>query len=524
MVLCIKQSFWSRETMSGKAPMSDEEEEFGCSSDNQISNSEHSDESSCSLDLGDVIEDCVKKTHDLFGKAKKHVPTLADALANMTFIKCEAKTSGIHGIGLFVQEPADPGDPLAILSLPTEQLTGNFLNPPENCVLVTRDKKSTTYQKWLQIDKRKNGYPPAIGGCANAPPRGKKENAVIVKISFGKSPDLEYATILVATCRFKAGKEVLLKYDNSGDNNDYFLEEERKEVAAKHRIYSRRTKKVLKVEKHEPDVDDGEASSGNKRNVVQIDAGNGGCASSAAESTKYYLVKYVWDQNGPITLYYPCVCTEIVRFINGKPKVAQTVIMRHSGKKQVVDFFHDMEELFAFCKRKKVFFFPWAPPPYFIAERPGLPCMIAEETHVIGEKRKQVVQVYDYWLNQLMSLYGMNGPYEVAFDMMFKLMMLHIQPIKKHEKHKRQKLPGMCLNIDWWLPACARNLISLQQFVGLANSDKLPRIHAFIQEEVMVQLLKHNNKKCGCDFGTRFTVVDDDSAAAGGSARSAKDN
>ena len=40
----------------------------------------------------------------------------------------------------------------------------------------------------------------------------------------------------------------------------------------------------------------------------------------------------------------------------------------------------------------------------------------------------------------------------------------------------------------------------------------------------MVQLLKLNNKKCGCDFGTRFTVVDDDSAAAGGSARSAKDN
>ena len=234
--------------MSGKAPMSDEEEEFGCSSDYQISDSEHSDESSCSLDLGDVQADCIRKTHDLFGKAKKDKPTLADALANMTFIKCEAKTSGIPeaGDGLFVEEPADPGDPLAILSLPTQQLTGNFLNPPENCVLVTRDKKSTTYQKWLQIHKRMHGYPPAIGGYANAPPRGKKENAVIVKISFGKSPDLEYATILVATCRFKAGKEVLLKYDNSGDNNDYFLEEKRKEVATKHCIYSRRTKKVLK--------------------------------------------------------------------------------------------------------------------------------------------------------------------------------------------------------------------------------------------------------------------------------------
>lgn len=521
----------SRETMAGKEPMSDGEE-FDCSSDVEISSdsdsdgSERSDKSSSSLDLGvDAIESATKIARNLLAAAKKEAQTISALIAKLKFIQCECKKSGIPdaGMGLFVEKKAKRGCLLQILSLPEHEYTGNFFAAPENCVLVNYDRKTkiSTYQKWLQIRESMNGYPPAIGGYANAPPFGKRRqaNAMILKISCRNQNDgmkLEYATILVATCDMEAGEEIFVNYDNSEDNKEYFSAQKLKEAGNA--------------------LHDGEPSSGNKQKRIEIDAGNGGSASSAAESKmssaaddfkNYFLIKYVIDQNGPLEVYETCKCRKIEFFLNGKPHKTQKVVMRNSGKKKEVNYFTDMLNFYHFCLTEKVFCWPWMREQYVLAKRPDGKCLISEQKFVIGEEYLQFVEVLNYWPNELSKLFGKNGPYEFAFNMMFKLFRQKIpRPLTKNTS-KRQKLPAFCLANFAWLPDCVRKLKALE-FLGQANYTKIStkpmceKILLFVQQDVREQLLAHKARTCAC-FGSRFTVVDDDSAAAGGSARAAKD-
>jgi len=462
--------------------------------------SDGSDSSECSDDLDCSvlsIKRAKKFAFSAWSNIAKTTKTIGEALDKLPMIDCEVWPSKISGNGLFACKTARIGDVMAVLSTPANQKEiANEEDAPAGCVQVHTCQNTSTYQTWQRITDRKSRY---NGGCANAPEDGKnsKANCIIVKVSMSeaKSEDKKFATVLVAIRTILRNDEIYARYDNSHNNKDFFDAEKQASSSTKQvevdtkagfagaskavgvQSYSTRKKQVIKLE--QPDKDD--------------DILVAGWSDAVENYKKLYVIKYQEKLDGCLySTMYRCILPicGLKRFKNGKANEKQFVSIPPSIDPIEVSFKWDMHKLIQVCQEEKIFFYPEAPREWFLAKK------LTGNWKIVQLVGQSIVEVEKCWLNNLISLFGVGGPWEHKFAYFFERFLHECTEFGKHKREKKKRSISFdCLD---FIPLCVRRCKFVEDQFH-ASGLNLDSILMFLgQDEVTLKMLNHASGKCIC--------------------------